>query len=188
MEPSDEALVLACRRGDASAWEALVWRYQRLVYAIPRRAGLDQEQSADVCQRTFAVLVEKIDQLEQPARIGAWLATVAKRETWRISRREQTAGTTQYLSPEGQLAEEALADALLPEEELVRLEEQHTVRLALAQLEERCRRLLTLLFYRSDAPPYAEVAAALGVSAGHIGPTRARCLQKLRHILDAVGF
>jgi RNA polymerase sigma factor (sigma-70 family) len=187
MELSDEALVLACRRGDASAWEALVERYHRLVYAIPRRAGLDREQSADVCQRTFAVLVEKIDQIEQPARIGAWLATAAKRETWRISR-QHAARATQYLSPESQLAEEAFADALLPEDELVRLEEQHAVRLAVAQLGERCRQLLTLLFYRSDAPPYAEVAVALGVREGSIGPTRARCLQKLRHILDSVGF
>src|SRR5262245_65885826 len=97
MELSDEALVLACRRGDASAWETLVGRYHRLVYAIPRRAGLDREQSADVCQRTFAVLVEKIDRIEQPARIGAWLATTAKRETWRISRREQSTGATKLL-------------------------------------------------------------------------------------------
>src|SRR5262245_10696970 len=123
MELSDEALVLACRRGDPSAWEALVRRYERLVYAIPRRAGLDREQSADVCQRTFAVLVEKIEQIEQPARIGAWLATAAKRETWRISRREQAASAMQNHMAEGQPGEEVLADALLPEEELVRLEE-----------------------------------------------------------------
>jgi RNA polymerase sigma factor (sigma-70 family) len=188
MELSDEALVLACRRGDTSAWEALVRRYERLVYAIPRRAGLDREQSADVCQRTFAVLVEKIDQIEQPARIGAWLATAAKRETWRISRREQAAGMTQYSAPGSEIAEEAVADSLPLEEELVRLEEQHIVRLAVAQLDERCRKLLTLLFYRPDVLPYAEVAVALGVREGSIGPTRARCLQKLRHILDLVGF
>ena len=188
MELSDEALVLACRRGDPSAWEALVRRYERLVYAIPRRAGLDREQSADVCQRTFAVLVEKIDQIEQPARIGAWLATTAKRETWRISRREQGAGSTQHPAPDSSLAEEALDGGLPLDEELVRLEEQYIVRVAVAQLDERCRQLLTLLFYRSDVPPYVEVAATLGVRAGSIGPTRARCLQKLRRILDSGGF
>jgi RNA polymerase sigma factor (sigma-70 family) len=188
MELSDEALVLACRRGDATAWEALVERYHRLVYAIPRRAGLDREQSADACQRTFATLVEKIDQIEQPARIGAWLATAAKREAWRISRREQSAGASSLPIAESQLTDEALADALLPEEELVRLEEQQIVRLGLAQLNERCRHLLTLLFYRSDVPAYIEIATALGVSEGSIGPTRARCLQKLRRILDSLGF
>jgi RNA polymerase sigma factor (sigma-70 family) len=188
MELSDEALVLACRRGDASAWEMLVGRYHRLVYAIPRRAGLDSEQSADVCQRTFAILVEKIDQIEQPARIAAWLATAAKRETWRISRREQAAGTTRYSTADSQFAEEAPADEPPLEEELVRLEEQQIVRLAMAQLDERCRQLLILLFYRLDVVPYAEVAVALGVPEGSIGPTRARCLQKLRRILDSVGF
>jgi RNA polymerase sigma factor (sigma-70 family) len=188
MELSDEALVLACRRGDPSAWETLVGRYHRLVFAIPRRAGLDREQSADVCQRTFAILVEKIDQIEQPARIAAWLATAAKRETWRVSRREQAAGTARHPADEGQFPEEPLADTALPEEELVRLEEQHIVNAAVAQLDERCRQLLTLLFSRSDVVPYAEVAIALGVREGSIGPTRARCLQKLRRILDSVGF
>ena len=188
MELSDEALVLACRRGDATAWEALVRRYHRLVYAIPRRAGLDPEQSADVCQRTFAILVEKIEQIEQPARIAAWLATAAKRETWRVSRREQAAGTTRHPDSEDRFMEQALADGLPLDEEVVRLEEQYTVRLAVEQLDERCRQLLRLLFYRPDVPPYAEVAAALGVREGSIGPTRARCLQKLRRILDSLGF
>jgi DNA-directed RNA polymerase specialized sigma24 family protein len=119
MELSDEALVLACRRGDTSAWEALVRRYQRLAYAIPRRAGLDREQSADVCQRVFVILVEKIDQIEQPARIGAWLATAAKHETWRVSRREQVAGAMKHLEAENQPAEEPLADTLLPDEALL---------------------------------------------------------------------
>jgi RNA polymerase sigma factor (sigma-70 family) len=188
MELSDEALVLACRRGDPSAWEALVRRYERLVYAIPRRAGLDREQSADVCQRTFAILVEKIDQIEQPSRVGAWLATAAKRETWRISRREQAAGTAHQSSSESNLAEEVLAGGPPLDEEMVRLEEQHIVRVAVAQLDERCRQLLILLFYQSEALPYAEIAAALGVREGSIGPTRARCLQKLRQILDSAGF
>jgi RNA polymerase sigma factor (sigma-70 family) len=132
--------------------------------------------------------VEKIDQIEQPARVGAWLATAAKRETWRISRREHAAGTLQHSASENKLVEEALTDSPLLDEELIRLEEQHIVRVAVAQLDERCRHLLTMLFYRPDVPPYAEIAAALGVREGSIGPTRARCLQKLREILDAVGF
>src|SRR5262245_15162385 len=122
MEQSDEALVLACRRGDATAWEALVERYHRLVFAIPRRAGLDREQAADVCQRTFATLFEKIEQIEQPARIGAWLATAAKREAWRVSRHEHSAGANALPVADSQFAEEAVAGGLLPEEELVRLE------------------------------------------------------------------
>ncbi|HYN88511.1 MAG TPA: hypothetical protein VER55_08265, partial [Ardenticatenaceae bacterium] len=71
MESSDEALVLACRRGDAAAWEALVRRYQRLIYTIPRRAGLDEEQAADIFQRVFEKLVAKLHEIEQPDRVKA---------------------------------------------------------------------------------------------------------------------
>jgi len=84
---------------------------------------------------------------------------------------------------------DALADdALLPDELILRLEAQNKVRTALATLDERCRRLLTLLFYRPDPAPYAEIAATLGIPEGSIGPFRARCLRKLRRILDDLGF
>jgi RNA polymerase sigma factor (sigma-70 family) len=184
MEPSNEELIRACRRGDGMAWEALIARYQRLVYSIPRRAGLDEDRSAEVFQRVFVKLVEHLDQIEQPARIGAWLATTAQREMWLLSQRE---GTVQPLMDEDNSEDETdqLPDsAPLPDEILLRLEEQHTVRLAVAALDERCRRLLTLLFYRPDPLPYAEVATALEMSEGSIGPTRIRCLQKLRRLLN----
>ena len=182
MESSDEALVLACRDGDPLAWEALVMRYQRLVYAIARNAGLDVEQAADVFQRVFAALVESLDKIEQPAQIGAWLATTARHEAWRLSRRERAAYRVH-----GESIDQAdeIADAeLLPEALVLRLEQQHHVRTALASLDERCRRLLQLLFYRSDSPAYSEIASVLGIREGSIGPTRARCLHKLRRRLE----
>jgi RNA polymerase sigma factor (sigma-70 family) len=186
MEPSDEALVLACRSGDATAWEALVERYQRLIYAIARHAGLDPEQSADVFQRVFTTLVERLKQIEQPALIGAWLATTARHEAWRLSRRERMARFVSLDVPDP--AKPLADDGLLPEALMLRLEEQHKVRTAVAALDERCRRLMSLLFYRTDAPLYIEIAATLGMSEGSIGPTRARCLQKLRRILDDLSF
>ncbi len=161
----------------------LIERYQRLVYSIPRRAGLDEDRSADVFQQVFGKLVEHLDRIEQPDRLGAWLATTARREMWRLSQRESV---TQPLSNDDEPDDETgqLPDgAPLPDEVLLRLEEQHTVRLAVAALDERCRRLLTLLFYQPDPLPYAEVAAALEMSEGSIGPTRIRCLQKLRRLL-----
>jgi len=81
-----------------------------------------------------------------------------------------------------------LADeALLPDEALIQLEEQHGVRLAVSQLDERCGKLLTLLFYEDEPLPYTEIAARIGVPEGSIGPTRARCLQKLLKILEKQG-
>jgi RNA polymerase sigma factor (sigma-70 family) len=163
----------------------LVRRYQRLIYAIPRRAGLGEEQASEVFQRVCLTLVEHLERIEQPDRLGAWLATTARRESWRIIR--QSRATVSLTNEEGEIDERSIpADgALLPDEVLERLELQHEVRQAVGQLDERCRALLSLLFYRAAPPPYLEVAAALGVPEGSIGPTRARCLQKLRRLLEA---
>jgi RNA polymerase sigma factor (sigma-70 family) len=70
----------ACRRGDEAAWEALVERYQRLIYTIPRRAGLDKDQAAEVFQEVFTTLFEKLETIEQPERLQAWLVTTARRK------------------------------------------------------------------------------------------------------------
>jgi RNA polymerase sigma factor (sigma-70 family) len=181
MEPSDEALVLACRHGDATAWEILVERYQRLIFTISRHAGLDEEQSADVLQRVFATLVEHLHTVEQPALIGAWLATTARHEAWRLSRRERLSRLAgEYSAVVGPMPDSEPQ----PEELLLRLEEQHRVRTSVAALDQRCQRLLLLLFYQLDPLPYSEIAARLRMSEGSIGPTRARCLQKLRRILE----
>ena len=117
--------------------------------------------------------------------ISAWLATTARREARRVRWRERGSAFT----PGNQeiTTEEILDTALLPDEVLVRLEEQHKIRTAVAALEDRCRKLLTLLFYQPDPPPYTEIAVTIGVTAGSIGPTRARCLQKLRRLLDESG-
>lgn len=186
MEISDEKLLKDCRSGDQGAWEALVNRYQRLIYAIARRAGLDADQSAEVFQEVFTTLLEKLDDITQPERLHAWLVTTARRKTWRLLSREsrwQKSGAVEGEEDEDEL--EALPDnAALPDEVLVRLEEQHRVRRALAALDERCRKLLMMLFYSPEVPPYSEIARAIGTKEGSIGPTRARCLQKLLRQLE----
>jgi RNA polymerase sigma factor (sigma-70 family) len=186
MEPSDEALILACRRGDASAWEALSARYRGLIYNVGRRVGLDQEQAADVCQNVFAILVQKLDGIKQPAQIGAWLMTTTRHEAWKLRQRERASSMS--VSYDEQAIDTLTEEGLLPDERLVSMEEQHKVRTGLAALDQRCRTLLTLLFYRDDPAPYAVVATALGIPEGSIGPMRGRCLRKLRRILDALGF
>jgi RNA polymerase sigma factor (sigma-70 family) len=187
MERSDEELLRACQRGESEAWEALVNRFQRLIYAIPRRAGLDEDAASDVFQEVFTTLFEKLDDIEQPDRLHAWLVTTARRKTWRIISRDRLA--RQYGGgedeEEGDAELNAVPDlALLPDEALIQLEEQHRVRTAVGSMDERCRKLLTLLFYRAEPPSYQEIAAALGTSEGSIGPTRARCLQKLLRLLE----
>jgi RNA polymerase sigma factor (sigma-70 family) len=184
---SDEALLLACRRGDEAAWAELVNRYQRLIYAIPLRAGLDEEQAADVFQGVFAILIERLDDIREPSRLNAWLVTTAKRETWRVTRRLIAARSTASTTVDPGAAEEMPDDAPLPGEVLARLEEQHAVRTAVDALDGRCQELLRLLFYDPDSPPYTDMAARLGIAVGSIGPIRARCLERLRRQLERAG-
>jgi RNA polymerase sigma factor (sigma-70 family) len=187
---SDEQLLAGCRRGEEGAWEALVRRYQRLIYAVPRRAGLDEDAASEVFQDVFATLFESIESIEQPSRLHAWLVTTAKRKTWRAIGRSKAA--RQFATGEDTAGEGEMYDVpdeqTLPDEALVQLEQQHLVRSALGELEDRCRMLIEMLFYSAEPPPYSEIAAALGTSEGSIGPTRARCLKKLLSILKKRGF
>ncbi|MGB9178743.1 MAG: sigma-70 family RNA polymerase sigma factor, partial [Pyrinomonadaceae bacterium] len=134
MEQSDKDLLLACKRGDERAWEALVKRYQRLIYAVPRRAGLDEDRAAEVFQEVFTTLFEKLDDIEQPERIHAWLVTTARRKTWRLISREQVMRRSVIIEDDEADAElnDLPADAPLPDEVLIQLEEQHRVRTALS--------------------------------------------------------
>ena len=180
---TDAELIAACRNGDEAAWETLVQRYQRLVYAIPRRSGMDDDQVTEVFQRTFVKLVEHLDRIAQPERLAAWLTTTAKRETWRYSKRERATVGLPGLGEDEDDEIELPDHAPLPGETLIQLQQQHAIRTALAALDERCRRLLALLYYREDTPAYTDIANQLGTSEGSIGPTRARCLEKMRKLL-----
>ncbi|HYE14266.1 MAG TPA: sigma-70 family RNA polymerase sigma factor [Pyrinomonadaceae bacterium] len=185
---TDEKLLAACIAGEEAAWEALVRRYQRLIYAIPRRAGLDEDAAAEVFQEVFATLLESAASIERPDRLHAWLVTTARRKTWRIITRSRAARLFSG-DEEGEGEVYGLPDeAPLPDDVLLQLEEQHLVRAALGELEGRCNKLLTMLFYTPEPPPYSEIAAALGTTEGSIGPTRARCLKKLLDLLKKKGF
>jgi RNA polymerase sigma factor (sigma-70 family) len=184
MNESDLQLVLACRRGDQLAWERLIRRYQRLIYAIPLRAGLDEDQAAEIFQEVFTTLFQKLDDIEEPEKLQAWLVTTARRKTWRtISKaphRRRSGANDEVTADE---AEAIRDESPLPDQQLVMLEEQHRIRTAVSLLDDRCRNLLQMLFYHTEPPSYAEIAATLGIPEGSIGPIRARCLGKLLRIL-----
>ena len=186
-DEDDAALVARCRRGERAAWAALVKRYQRLVYAIVRRAGLDEHTAADVFQTVFARLVEHLPRIAAPDRLQAWIVTTAKREVLLTLRRGQrTVSMTRADDAEGETAEFDIADdSPLPEEVLGDLQQLDGLRRALEKMDERCRELLLLLFRdEGDKVPYEEVSARLGIAVGSIGPTRSRCLGKLRGLVD----
>lgn len=180
---TDAGLVKRCRQGDQSAWDALVDRYQRLIFAIPRRAGLSEEQAADVFQEVFLTLVEKIDTIEQPEKIRSWMVTTAKFKTWGVIRSSKG-----HYSPKTEEEMEAEMAAIadespLADDILIELEEQHLIRNALKLLEERCQQILSMIYLCDPAASYAEVAAAIGVGETSISPLRSRCLKKLEKVL-----
>lgn len=180
---ADASLVKRCRANDQAAWDQLVDKYQRLIFAIPRRAGLSEEQAADVLQDVFLTLFEKIGEIEQPERIRSWIVTTAKFKTWGVIR-----GSKGFYSPETEEEMEAEMASLrdrapLADDLLIELEEQHLIRAALATIEERCRTILSMIYLRDPAASYLEVAQEIGVGETSISPLRSRCLKKLEKAL-----
>jgi len=185
LERSDAELVRSCRAGDEPAWAKLVDRYQRLIFAIPRRAGLGDEQAADILQEVFLTLFEKLDEIQQPEKIRSWVVTTAKFKTWAAVRNSRG-----FYSPETdeemELELASIRDTSpLADEMLVRLEQQHLVRAGLNELDERCRRILSMLYLQDRAASYLEVAETISVGETSISPLRTRCLKKLEKILNA---
>ena len=180
---TDTELLRNCQRGDESAWNELVNRYQRLIVTIPRRAGLSEEQASDVLQEVFLTLFEKLDKIEQPEKLRSWLVTTAKFKTWGIIRGEKG-----FYSPETEeemeLEMASLADnSPLADDVLIEIEQQYQIRNALKQLEERCQKILSMIYLRDSAASYLEVSEAIGVGETSISPLRKRCLDKLAKIL-----
>lgn len=179
MPESDDILIEKCRKGDADAWRRLVDRYQRLVYSIPLNYGASAADAADVAQLTFTILVQRLDDLREGTRLAPWLGTVARRHTWRLlerSRREAV-GTHDDIAA----TEQTDGDAVFHPQEV--LDRVMWLDSGLAQLDRRCRTLLMLLYLSPAQPSYAEVAEQLAMPVGSIGPTRARCLERMRTVL-----
>ena len=192
MDDADDAeisdvsdVVGAAAKGDGAAWDALVHRYSGLVWSVTRGYRLSPADAADVFQTTWLRLTEHLDRIEKPGQVGAWLATTARRESLRISRshsRTVPADETTLVAlgqSDDYSPEQAVLDA-----EAALLASERAARLwrAFGRLARRCRDLLRVLMV-SPPPSYAEVAAALDIPVGSIGPTRARCLQRLREEL-----
>jgi RNA polymerase sigma factor (sigma-70 family) len=175
-------LTRAAAGGDASAWAGLVERFGGLVWSVTRRYNLGAADAADVFQTAWLRLAEHICRLENPEHVGAWLATTARHESLRVAR-----GAARVLpTDDAAVFDHGRIDDYTPELAVLDAEQEiidsaRTARVwcAYHQLTGRCRELLSVLM-ASPPPNYVEVAAALNMPVGSIGPTRARCLQRLR--------
>jgi RNA polymerase sigma factor (sigma-70 family) len=177
-DPSVIALVTRAADGDQAAWNELVDRYAPLVWSICNRYRLNRSDIDDVFQNTWLLLVEHIRKLREPAALPGWLATTTQRECLHHlqashKKHEQAGGEADQQAIGGQ------GDTLV-EEEILIAERNAALRAAFGQLPEPCRQLLGMLM--SDPPlSYAEIGAALHMKVGSIGPSRARCLERLRN-------
>jgi RNA polymerase sigma factor (sigma-70 family) len=169
-------LVTRASNGDKQAWDALVERYSPLIWHICRRHRLGDADAEDIGQSVWLHLVEQLDRVRDPAALPAWLATTTRRECLLVLR------TTQ-----GRLTDGSVLDAdLLPDEHAGTAEQQVLVaerhaalREALLHLPPGCQHLIAQL--TADPPvPYAEISAKLNIPIGSIGPSRSRCLDRLR--------
>jgi len=173
-------LVRRAAEGDLWAWERLVGQYGRLIWAMTRDFKLVESDAADVVQATWLRLLEHIDRLEQPARVGSWLAATARNECLRsLAARKKV-----VLADDDGTLEVAAGHGPEIDERLLAAERAQVVREALSRLPRRSQRLLQLLM--ADPPAsYAEISDQLGLPVGSIGPTRGRCLAQLRVLLQA---
>ena len=168
-EPTDAALIAGCRRGHSESWDQLVRRYERLVYSVALRSGLNPSDASDVTQASFIALLDACGSLREDERVAAWLVTVARRKAWRIVRRQSRE------SPHAEVPTQSPDQ--LPWEDIA------TLHAALLQLANPCRELLLALYFDPERPSYAEIATRFGRSIGGIGPMRGRCLDRIRALL-----
>ena len=177
------ALVAAASRDDQRAWQELVSRFNGMIAAVGRRHGLSPADVSELQQTTWLRLVENLQRIRQPERIGGWLATTARRESLLLLRRaaRYTAGADQMLANMPSL------DVPDPDAGPLAEEREAAVRAAWTKLKPRCREMLSLLT-KDDAMPYKDLARLLNIPVGSIGPTRGRCLEHLRRLVEEEGL
>lgn len=176
----EEALVAACLAGDRAAWRRLVSRYEGVIFAIPRRYGLTDEDAAEVFQNVCLALYRGLPRLRLAAGLTRWVLVTTRRQARDLARRRRR----EVPDPDGSAALARPDDAPLADSVLEEMETRIAVRAALGQLTGRCREMIEWLYLAPDTPSYKEIARRLEIPEGTVGPTRARCLERLRALLE----
>lgn len=171
-------LFLRWREGDGRAMDELVRLMTPTLWHVVRAYGLDHALAQDVVQTTWLTLVRRHSSVNDARAISGWLTMCARREAWRVSRQQRRADPTEAESLEPHLPVHESA-----EQTAVADDETRRLWVAVATLNERCQRLLRIVAF-DDRPDYARIAQDLAMPVGSIGPTRQRCLAKLRAVLE----
>lgn len=181
---SDSDLVKGCLRGQQDDWDALIDKYKNLIFSIPIRYGLSREEAADIFQSVCLELIQELAKLREPKALPKWLMQVTAHKCYHWKRQ-----STRLVSQDDE--ENSLPEPSQParaELDLHEIEQEQALREALSGLPPRCRHLIQMLFYEEPSRPYQEVAKTLGLATGSIGLLRQKCLDRLRQLLDSLGF
>jgi RNA polymerase sigma factor (sigma-70 family) len=178
------ALLARARAGDQAAWNALVEQHTGLLWSVARAYRLDTASAGDAIQTTWLRLVEHLDRIQDPERLGGWLATTVRRECLQVLRRN----TRERLAPSADVSLDTVDEEAEPlDAGLLADERDAALWMAFRGIPDRCQRLLRVLM-ATPPPSYEQVSAALDMPIGSIGPTRARCLARLRTLLEPTGL
>lgn len=169
--------VLTAWRSGLHGWDALVERYSRLVWSVPRSFRLSHADAADVYQCTWLCLAEHLTRIRRPEALGTWLVRTATRQSIAVLRARGRETSLDRWEPESTLP--------APDEVVIAGDRQRRLWSALALLNERCQRLLRIAAHSPELS-YAQVAEALGIKVGSVGSTRSRCLAELRRKLEGL--
>ena len=173
----DVELVRACVRGEGQAWERLIRRHRRLVYSIPSSYRLGPDEADEVFQRVAVLLYQNLKTLRNERALPAWLIVTARRECQALLRQRGRWAPLEDARPDTLVEDPPdVAKAL----DLIR--QKHILELAFERLDPECCGLLTALYREEPRPSYREISRRLGRPVGALGPTRARCLSKLKGI------
>ena len=176
---SPKALVRACIRGEAAAWDRLLDDYGRLIWSIARRAGLNDEEAEEVFQRSWVAIVEGLSRLKKPDRLGSWIAATTRHQVYRFFSESARHRRSVPLKPGDEFDVPSKVEEALEDEQ-----RNQAMRESVDRLANRCRTLLRLLFFEDPPLDYESVAERTGLAIGSIGPIRARCLTQVKKIFD----
>jgi RNA polymerase sigma factor (sigma-70 family) len=181
---SDPDLVTACLQRDQHAWNELLKRYKRLIYAVTLRFGFDKEDRHDIFQAVCLETIKSLSSLRTASSLRYWILTITIRQCYSMLKRKREEQSNQ--TDEAAIS---VHDGRMNTMEIyLAAERAEIVHEALDELPERCRSLLECLFFSEAKTPYSDLGGLLGLSKDSVGSTRLRCLSKLRKILEARGF
>lgn len=167
--------------GDPEAWESLVVRYASLVYSVACRCGLSSGDAEDCAQQTWIALYRGRHSINDPSKLPAWLTSTTKRKAVRMRARLLKAAEVHDQS-------QTPVAAPQPDEAIIVLQRKAQIEYAIEHLDGRCRELLTEVFFAEGDTSYRDIARKLGIPMNSLGPTRSRCLGKLKKILLDLGY